>query len=333
MVATPEPQASADVGGRPEVTVVIPTRDRWPLLVRALGCALGQRDVNVEVVVIDDGSTDETPARLAERAGEERLRVVRNESSQGVSAARNAGIKRAQGAWVAFLDDDDLWAPEKLRLQLEVAIATEASFVYARAVEVDEQLRPLATMDSPDPETLPRVLFAKNMLPTPSAVAARTDLVRRVGGFDEQLWVLADWDLWLRLIQAGSGAECSQVLTAYVRHATNMLTTQADRVRPEFEHMRDKHAAAARAAGVEFGNLWLDRWNAGLDLAAGHRWAAAGGYLRAAWADRDLGSLAHAIGVSLGPSAHARMRALKSRRTEAPAWLSSYTNEGAVPAP
>jgi hypothetical protein len=142
-------------------------------------------------------------------------------------------------------------------------------------------------------------------------VAARTDLVRRVGGFDEQLRVCADWDLWLRLSQAGTGAECSQVLTAYVRHATSMLTTEAERVRPEFEHMRDKHAPAARAAGVEFGNLWL----------------------RAAWTNRDLGSLAHAIGVSLGPRAHARMRALKSRRTEVPVWLTSYTEGNTVPAP
>jgi len=313
-VATqPNPQATVEVAGQPEVTVVIPTRDRWPLLARALGCALGQRGVSVEVVVIDDGSKDETPARLAERAGEKRLRVVRNEHSCGVAAARNAGITMARGAWVA--------------------VATEASFVYAGAVEVDEHLRPLATMYSPDPETLPRGLLAGNVLPTPSAVAARTDLVRRVGGFDEQLRVCADWDLWLRLSQAGTGAECSQVLTAYVRHATSMLTTEAERVRPEFEHMRDKHAPAARAAGVEFGNLWLDRWNATLDLTAGRRWAAARGYLRAAWTNRDLGSLAHAIGVSLGPRAHARMRALGSRRTEVPVWLTSYAEGNTVPAP
>ena len=306
--------------------MVIPTRDRWPLLERALGCALGQRGVDLEVVVIDDGSTDETPARLAERAGEDRLRVLRHARSRGVSAARNAGIAIARGAWVAFLDDDDLWAPEKLRLQLDEAASHDASFVYARAIEVDEQLRPLASMYSPHPTTLPRVLFAANVLPTPSAVMVQTTLVRRMGGFDEQLQVAADWDLWLRVVPEGRPAECSDVVTAYVRHATNMLTTQAERVRPEFEHMREKHAPAAHAAGIEFGNLWLDRWNAGLELAAGRRWAAAGGYLRAAWADRDLGSLAHAIGVSLGPSAHARLRALRSRRTQAPTWLSSHTS-------
>jgi glycosyltransferase involved in cell wall biosynthesis len=288
--------------------------------------------VNLEVIVVDDGSTDETPDRLAERAADERLRVIRHEQARGVAAARNAAVAIAQGDWLAFLDDDDLWAPDKLRLQLEAASAHDTSFVYTRAVEVDEHLRPLAAMDSPDAATLPRVLWAKNMLPTPSAVVARTELVRRVGGFDEQLWVLADWDLWLRLIQLGSGAECGEVLTAYVRHATSMLTTQAERVLPEFEHMREKHEPAARAAGVEFGHLWLDRWNAGLDLAAGRRWAAARGYLRAARVDRDLGSLAHAVGVSLGPSAHARMRALKSRRTDTPAWLSSHRDLDAVQA-
>lgn len=294
--------------------------------------ALGQRGVDVEVVAVDDGSTDATPDRLAERA-DRRLRVVRHERSRGVAAARNAGIAAARGEWVAFLDDDDLWAPDKLRLQLDAAAAGEASFVYARAIEVDERLRPLARMDSPDPATLPRVLFSKNMLPTPSVVAARTELVRGTGGFDEGLRVLADWDLWLRLTQRGRAAECPLVLAAYVRHATNMLTTHADRVRPEFEHMREKHADAARAAGIEFGERWLDRWDAGLHLTSGRRRAAAAAYLRAALKDRDLGSLAHAVGVALGPDAHARMRSLRSRRTKAPAWLAAYRQREPARAP
>ena len=97
--------------------------------------------------------------------------------------------------------------------------------------------------------------------------------------------------------------------------------------------MRGKHAAAAGAAGIEFGDLWLDRWNAGLELAAGRRWAAARRHLRAARAGRDLASLAQAIGVSLGPSAYAWMRALSNRRAKAPAWLSGHAIGDTVPAP
>ena len=97
-----------------EVTVVIPTRNRSRLLPVAVSSALGQEDVEVEVVVVDDASTDDTQKVLADLA-DERLEVVRLSSRQGVSRARNIGIAAAGAGWLAFLDDDDIWAPRKLR--------------------------------------------------------------------------------------------------------------------------------------------------------------------------------------------------------------------------
>lgn len=92
------------------MTVVIPTRNRWSILLgAALPAALGQEGVDHEVVVVDDGSTDETSDRIA-AIGEQRLRVVRHDRSLGVGRARNAGIDAAQGAWIAFLDDDMIGA-------------------------------------------------------------------------------------------------------------------------------------------------------------------------------------------------------------------------------
>src|SRR3954468_2829862 len=106
--------------GPPEVTVVIPTRDAWDLLPATLTGALAQEEVALEVVVVDDGSRDGTAAGLAEWArADPRLRVCRLEPSAGVGAARNAGIERARGEWLAFLDHDDLWAPRKLREQVD----------------------------------------------------------------------------------------------------------------------------------------------------------------------------------------------------------------------
>src|SRR2546421_12955356 len=101
----------------PEATVIIPTRDRWPLLAVTLCGALAQEGVTLEVIVVDDGSVDQTPRRLAEVI-DERVRVIRHPSSRGVAAARNSAIAAARGEWLAFLDDDDLWAPHKLRIQL-----------------------------------------------------------------------------------------------------------------------------------------------------------------------------------------------------------------------
>src|ERR671931_448444 len=114
----------------PEVTVVVPTHGRWDLLsTAALPASLGQEGVDLEVVVVDDGSTDATAEGLA-RIEDPRLRVVRHDRPHGVAQARNAGIAAARGEWVALLDDDDLWAPWKLRAQLDAAVAERAVFAY-----------------------------------------------------------------------------------------------------------------------------------------------------------------------------------------------------------
>src|SRR4051812_3505416 len=97
----------------PQVSIVLPTHNRTSMLQQALGCALDQEGVDLEVIVVDDGSSDDTPEVLG-RVEDERLRVIRNERPQGVSRARNSAIERANGDWIAFLDDDDLWAPGKL---------------------------------------------------------------------------------------------------------------------------------------------------------------------------------------------------------------------------
>ena len=96
----------------PEVSVVVPTHSRWDLLsTAALPAAFGQEAVDIEVVIVDDGSTDSTVERLAEMS-DPRVRVIRHERARGVAQARNAGIAAARGTWIALLDDDDLWAPK-----------------------------------------------------------------------------------------------------------------------------------------------------------------------------------------------------------------------------
>jgi len=121
----------------PDVSVIIPTRDRWQLLLRSAGCALGQAGVALEVVIVDDGSITECPDLKVLR--DRRVRMVRHTTSRGVSAARNTGMEVARGRWLAWLDDDDLWAPDKLAVQLG-RIGT-AVIVYGAAVAVDSTFR------------------------------------------------------------------------------------------------------------------------------------------------------------------------------------------------
>src|SRR4029453_7953121 len=101
-----------------DVSVVVPTRNRSALLARTLQSVLRQQDVEFEVIVVDEASTDETPAVLS-ALGNQRVRVIRHDSPRGLSAARNNGAAGASGEWLAFIDDDDLWAPDRLARQLD----------------------------------------------------------------------------------------------------------------------------------------------------------------------------------------------------------------------
>src|SRR3954469_4879731 len=111
------------------VSVVVPTRNRSRLLAATLRSVLRQRAVDLEVIVVDEGSTDDTGAVIA-GLRDPRIRIVRHDVPRGVSRARNRGAEEARGDWVAFVDDDDLWAPDKLARQVQAALAAGRDWVY-----------------------------------------------------------------------------------------------------------------------------------------------------------------------------------------------------------
>ena len=134
----------------PDVSVVIPTHNRSELLSLTLRSALRQRGVDLEIIVVDDGSVDDTP-RLVGALGDPRIRMLRHDVAQGVSAARNHGIVESQGRWIAFLDDDDLWSPEKLALQLHALRETGRGWAYTGMVHVAIDNRVIAGQPPPTP--------------------------------------------------------------------------------------------------------------------------------------------------------------------------------------
>ena len=272
---------------------MIPTRDRWARLSVAVETVLRQRDVTTEIVVVDDGSVDGTATRLAELAVPE-LRVIRHETSRGVARARNAGIGEARGRWVAFLDDDDFWAPSKLRGQLDVA--ADADFGYAGAVRVDEDRRPLEVLAPPDPNDLARLLFASNPIPAGcSNMLVKTSLLRRLEGFDEGLSHLADWDLWLRLALEGRAAASTDVLVGYVEHPGNMQLVETDTVRREARSLFAKHARVAAERGAAFDELDLSRWIGWSHQRAGRRFRAFAEHMRAGVRHRSRADIGYGL--------------------------------------
>jgi glycosyltransferase involved in cell wall biosynthesis len=315
----------------PEVTVVIPTRSRWGLLsANALPAALRQDDVEVEVIVVDDCSADETPRRLAEMR-DPRVRLVRFEAPRGVAAARNAGITAARGQWLAFLDDDDIWSPRKLRAQLDAAERTQADFVYTAAAAVDADRCCLYALPPFESSRLATALLTRNVMwGGCSNVAARTAVLRALGGFDERLFQLCDWDLWIRLAHTARGASVNEVLVGCLHHEQSMLLTSRPDVFREFDYLVAKHEASARVSGVAFDRAAFTRWVAAGHRRGGRRSRAARLYLDAARHARRPTDVVRAVGALLGERSFEFLRALRpgatngDRRGPEPAWLALY---------
>jgi glycosyltransferase involved in cell wall biosynthesis len=306
----------------PEVTVVIPTRDRRSLLLRTLRSALAQEGVTLEIVVVDDGSADDTPGAV-EALGDERIHLVRHERPHGVAGARNAGIAAASGEWVAFLDDDDLWAPHKLRTQLAVAAERRADFTYTGAVFVTADLEPLLEREAPAVAQLrERIPLANPVAAGGSSVVVRAELARALGGFDEQFEQLSDWDMWWRLAEAGTPAPCPETLVAYVYHSGSMLLSDPRGVVREREYLDAKHGLGPEQLR-DPERVWFWRWAAEGAARAGRRRQAALLFMR--------GGIAHRSGLDLRLAAATLLRGAPERsgdggrsKPATPDWLAPY---------
>ena len=200
---------------------MIPAYNAAPYVQQAVDSVLRQTYPDVEVLVVDDGSTDDTAARLATYG--ERIRVVR-QANAGVARARNAGTASARGRYVAFLDADDIWQPEKIHEQLDaLARAPGHRACYSAFSSVSSDLMPRPVSRTPRQGVLLEdLLFLGNVVGTPSTVVCERDLLLEVGGFDPALSTGADWDLWLRLALRTGFEYIDEPLVTYRIHAANM---------------------------------------------------------------------------------------------------------------
>ena len=185
------------VDSRPIVTAVIPTYNRGWTLAEAVESVLAQDYPALELIVVDDGSTDDTPSILADYGS--RIRVIRQEN-RGVSAARNRGIADANGEYIAFLDSDDLWRPGKISSQVtffqshrEARICQTEEIWIRRGRRVNPRLRHKKPSGWIFTQSLALCLIS------PSAVMLARALFNDIGFFDETLPACEDYDLWLRV--------------------------------------------------------------------------------------------------------------------------------------
>lgn len=184
-------------------SVIIPTYNSAEYIADTLFSVLDQRYENYELIVSDDGSTDDTPGIAKEIFGRypwKRARVLANRH-EGPSAARNRGIEAATGDWIAFLDSDDIWFKEKLETVAQfIREAPHANLVCHNLISIKGGQQRLIDFSSWYNNKISSFLslYRKNSL-TPSTVAVRKQLIIRAGMFDESLRSAQDYDLWLRL--------------------------------------------------------------------------------------------------------------------------------------
>lgn len=257
-----------------KISVVVPTRNRSALLAMTLRSVLLQQDVDLEVIVVDEGSTDDTAAMLA-RLGDARVRVLRHDVPHGVSTARNDGTAAAVGEWLAFVDDDDLWAPDKLAQQLRAALSTGRDWVYTGCVNISDAGQIICGRPPLAPEQMMAVLTRYNAIPGGcSNVMMRRTAWQRVGPFDTRLRNTEDWEMWIRLAKDGPPACVARPLLAYRVHRANASLNVAEIVRGTTLIERVHQTTA------DWGHI--HRWLAESYLRRGQRFAAVREFLLAA---------------------------------------------------
>jgi len=213
----------------PQVSVVIPAYNRAHCVEKAIDSVLAQTVDRIEIILVDDGSTDNTRDIIAEKYGD-RVRYIFQEN-QGIPGARNTGINHSRGEYVAFLDSDDSWRPNKLEKQLRLFEEhPEYGMVACRCAKIQcaenpkKPDRPLSYQGRRGKSGwILKDLFAKNFIRT-SSVIIRKNCFEKVGLFDETLLQTQDYDLWLRMAAAYPVGFINESLTVYLDNARGIST-------------------------------------------------------------------------------------------------------------
>jgi glycosyltransferase involved in cell wall biosynthesis len=210
------------IGRTPVVSVVLPTYNRLPLLRQAIASVVGQTFGDWELIVADDGSTDDTRGYL-EAIDDPRVRPLWMEHRGDLTSARSAGLKHARSKWVAFLDSDDLWLPGKLELQLRrLAAQPECRWSYTGYSLIDTEGTSLPERS----DLLPRpisgyilepLLRLNVSTPVPTMLVQRS-LIEEIGGFDETIPIHSDYDFALRLAARSEVLALPDILTLVREH-------------------------------------------------------------------------------------------------------------------
>lgn len=247
----------------PIVSVVMPTRNRASFLHRAIRSVLEQTETHLELMVVDDASSDETQEILAQYARTDpRVSCVRNAIAAGGGGARNVGIRSSSGAWVAFIDDDDEWLPEKLARQLALLAEYPAAVACSCGFEQHFPSGNVRTIRLQERPSLDDLLIG-SVLGGASMCLCSRDVLEKIGGYDTSLRSGQDWDLWTRLREQGEIVVCREVLVRYQAHdgprISNNMSSQYQGARRFYFKHRAKMSRPVRRQRIAYACFIMSR--------------------------------------------------------------------------
>lgn len=320
---------STNTGKIPLVSVVIPTRNRVQLLQRAVFSVLNQHQshdpFDFEVIVVEQQSSDGTDEFLSSLA-DPRVRVIRVPPI-GPGAARNLAVSQARGTWIAFVDDDDFWAPDKLRIQLSALLTQDGGWGCTGTYYLDDtehvigQRQPLRTGPLDD---LYADLIEENVVTSTSTVMVRRQLFIDAGGFPTDVHFAEDWMLWIRLAKLSRAVPIADLL-AGTRISFGSATANVDHLHAAFaaiDVLRGE-APTQRLARQRDANRSVALSTA--YLRANRRWPAARWRWGAALTRRSPGDVARTVAIVAFGSRWTLKHGHGARPEiiDAPPWLSA----------
>ncbi len=232
------------------ISVVIPTHNRPDGLTAAIQSIAGQTVLPLEIVVVDDGSEKPVDDAVFQDIPDGiRTLLIRNETPEGAPKARNRGIRHARGDWIAFLDDDDAFFSEKIEtIARSIQENPEVDLIYhpAEINMVRENVRYRSGVrDLNKSGDIYRQLLIRNMVGGTSMTALKRKTLMEVGGFDEKLPPMEDWELWIRIaLKGGRFLFVDKILTRYYHDtAARSLTRDYDKTGKAYTILQDKYAS------------------------------------------------------------------------------------------
>ena len=208
------------------VSVVVPAFNRPSLLHRAIMSVIDQTHRNLEILVVDDGSTEDVRSLLKDFS-DDRINYLRHEINKGVSAARNTGTRHSHGEYIAFLDSDDEWLPDKIKSQLEDLRKKTPSYhasYCGREEYDDEKMKVIERSEFVRDGSLLSELLFRNCVGTASSVLMQKECLNRLGGFDEKMHADEDWELWINFSRYYSFAFLDVPLVRYHIHGKGRIS-------------------------------------------------------------------------------------------------------------